>query len=195
VGSWLTSLLTWLLVHTIYGVLAVAGLLYVALREAKRRFPRFPEPLYIVGPLFLIGVVVVPSIPRYQFEKQTLAQIEGKGWIRVVNQTRIGDVLEPLTWVKTPVGSVTIIMPEPPTEDQFRLVVMQYGKEPRVSMADPDCARSKIIYAEPGKDRVFRYTTQSPVQMSPVERSWFCDYDWTREKEAFRTEYLRPKGK
>lgn len=187
----LTSLLSWLLVHTIYGIAAVAGLLYVVLRALKRRFPRFPEPMYVVAPVFLVGIFVLPSIPRYQFERETLAQIEGEGWIRVVNQTRWGAVTEPLTWVKTPIGSVTILMPEPPVEGSFRQVIMQYEKKPLVSNVEADCELSEIIYARPDKDGVFRYTTPSPVRMTPLEKSWFCDYDWTQEKEAFHTEYLR----
>jgi hypothetical protein len=147
--------------------------------------------MYVVAPVFLIGLFTVPSLPRYQFERDTLEQLNGKDWIRVVNTTRWGDVLEPLTWVKTPIGSVTMLMPEAPDVGGFREIVVQYEKKPVVSLVEADCARSTIIYARPGKDNVFRYTTPSPTQMTPREKSWFCDYDWTREREAFRTEYLR----
>ena len=187
----LTALLSWFLIHTIFGVFALCGLLYVVLSGLKRRFPQFPEPAFVVVPFFLIGIVVLPSIPRYQFERKTLAQIEGKGWIRVVNTTRWGDITEPLTWVKTPIGSVTIIMPQPIEKDTFRQVVMQYEQKPVVSLVDVQCETSTIIYSEPDAKGVVRYTTPSPVKMTPLQKTWFCDYDWTREKEALRTEYLR----
>ena len=190
----LTSLLTWLLLHTIYGIIGVATLLYVALRELRKRFPRAPAPMFVVGPVVLVGLLIVPSIPRYQFEKETLAKIEGKDWMRVVSTTRWGHISEPLTWVKTPIGSVTIIMPEPPVEGAFRQMTIRYEEEPLVFAVEADCAASKIIYARPDKNGVFRYTTPSPEQMNAQQRKWYCDYDWTREKEAFRTEYLRQAG-
>jgi hypothetical protein len=187
----LSSLLSWLFFHTIYGIIGVAALLFVALRELKKRIPKAPEPLYIVGPVVLIGFLVLPSIPRYLFEKRTLAQIESKGWMRVVNTTKVGDILEPLTLVKTPIGSVTIIMPEPPMEGSFRQIMLRYEAEPLVLAVEADCARSTISFAPPDKDGVFRYVQPASVEMSALQKTWYCEYDWTREKDAFRVEYLR----
>jgi hypothetical protein len=190
----LVSILSWLFFHTIYGLVAVAALLYVALRELRKRFPRVPNPTFVVGPVALIGLFVLPSIPRYLFEKRTLAQIEGKGWMRVVHTTKWGDILEPLTWVNAPIGSFTIIMPEPPVEGAFRQMIIRYEKEPIIRTVEADCSQSTIHYAEPDKDGIFRYTTPYSVEMSALQKRWYCEYDWTREEEAFRTEYLRQAG-
>src|SRR2546426_7569267 len=98
----LASVLTWLFVKTIYGVVGVAALVYVALRALRKTFPRLPEPAFIAAPLFLIGLFTLPSLSRYQFELDTLAKIEGKGWIRVVNRAKWGSLTEPLTWFRAP---------------------------------------------------------------------------------------------
>lgn len=190
----LTALLSWAFFHTIYGIIGLTALVYVLLRELRKRLPKLPEPMYIAGPVFLIGLVVLPSIPRYKFERDALANIEGKDWMRVVSQARVGDVLEPLTWVKTPVGSITVVMPEPPVEGAFRQITLAYEQEPIISTVGVDCADSTIYYARPDKAGVFRYTTPYPVKMNPQQRAWYCEHDWAREKEAFRTEYLRQAG-
>jgi hypothetical protein len=187
----LVSILSWLFFETIDGIIAVAILLYVALWKVRKRFPKAPEPIYIVAPAILVALLVVPSIPRYLFEQETLEKIEGKAWIRVVEKMRWGSASEPLTWVMTPIGSVTIIMPDPPVEGAFRQEIMRYGKEPVVATVKADCNRSRIIYARPDKAGVFRDTTPSPLKMNSLQKRRFCDYDWTREKEAFRIEYLR----
>lgn len=160
----------------------------------RKRFPKAPDPIFVVGPVVLIGLVVLPSIPRYHFEKQTLAQVEGKGWMRVVHTMKVGHILEPLTLVNAPIGSVTIITPELPVEGAFRQMTIRYEGESLLSAVKADCSRSTIHYAQPDKDGIFRYTTPSSVEMSPQQKSWYCEYDWTREKEAFRTEYLRQAG-
>jgi hypothetical protein len=74
-----TSLLTWVFVHTIYGIIGVGALLYLVLKALKKWVPSIPEPMYVVIPIVLVGMFTLPSIPCYQFERETLAKVEGKG--------------------------------------------------------------------------------------------------------------------
>lgn len=176
---------------TIYGVVGVAAVVYVALRALRKPFPRLPEPAFIAVPVFLIGLFTVPSLPRYQFERDTLAKIEGKGWIRVVNRTNWGSLTEPLTWFRAPLGSITIVMPNSPIEGGFRQVTMRYEEAPAVAIVEPDCTTSTILYSRPDQAGVFRYATAAPVKMRDEEKKWYCQYDWSMEKEALRSEALR----
>jgi hypothetical protein len=109
----------------------------------------------------------------------------------VVNKTKWGSLTEPLTWIKTPVGSVTIIMPNSPIEGGYREVVMRYKEEPIISMVEPDCNDLKILYAQADEKGVFRYMTNTANKMNDNERQWYCEYDWSKEKEALRREALR----
>jgi len=187
----LASALTWLFVKTIYGVVGVAAVVYVALSALRKTFPRLPGPAFIAAPVFLIGLFTIPSLPRYQFERDTLAKIEGKEWIRVMNRTNWGSLTEPLTWLRAPLGSITIDMPNSPIEGGFRQVTMRYEEEPAVSIVEPDCTTYTILYSRPDQAGVFRYVTAHPAKMRDDEKKWYCQYDWSKEKEAFRREALR----
>jgi hypothetical protein len=187
----LASALLWLFSDTIYGAVAVAAAIYVVLTGLRRTFPRLPEPTFIAAPVLVVGLLTLPSLPRYQFEQDTLAKIEGRGWIRVVNKTHWASLTEPLTWLRPPLGSITIVMPNSPLNGGFREVTMQYEKAPDIAMVDPDCASSTILYSRQDQGGVFRYSTEAPVNMRDDEQRRYCEYDWSTEKEALQRETLR----
>lgn len=188
------AVLNWIFAHPIYPIVGTVLPLYLGLRSLKRRFPTAPDPAYVIGTVILIEMLVVPSVPRYLFEHATLARVKDKPWIRVVDQMRWSSASEPLTWMKTPLGSATLIMPDPSREGAFRQAIMRYGRDPVVTTVDVDCERSTIIYARRGEDGVYLDTTPSPLRMNSVQKRRYCDYDWTREKEAFRSEDVGQTG-
>ena len=190
----LFSVLSWVMTNSIYGIGGIAVVIYIFLSALKKKFPKLPEPAYIAVPVFLIGLFTLPSLPRYQFEYDVMSKIEGKDWIRVVNKTEWGSLTEPLTWVKAPIGSVTVVMPNSPIEGGFREVLLRYEEKEIVSIVEPDCNNLKILYALPDKEGVFRYTTNSSVQMSGEQKTWYCEYDWSKENQALRREALRQIG-
>jgi hypothetical protein len=186
-----TSILQWLFFQTILGILGIAAVVYVVARALKRALPKFPNPAFVAVPVIIIGLFVLPTIPRYQFQKKVMSEIEGKEWIRVVNRKNLGSLTEPLTWVNTPLGSITIVMPELPLVGGFREVTMQYEEAPIVSMVEADCTTLTIIYSRQDKKGVFRYTTESPVKMSASQKKWYCEYDWSKETDALYKEAQR----
>lgn len=187
----LASILNWFFIHTIYGLAAIAGVIYLALKALRKVIPKLPQPEYIVIPLALIGLFTLPSLPRYQFERDVMAKIEGKDWIRVVNQVRVGTFYEPLTWFKPAIGSITIIMPNHPLEGGFREATMRYGEEEILSWVEPDCTDQTIWYSRPGNEGVVHYV---PVRMSDEQTQRYCEYDWSKEKEALWREMLRQRS-
>ncbi len=183
--------LMWSLAKASYGVaLSIAAVIYVVLRALRRRFPHVPAPLVIAAPVFIVGLLTLPSLPRYQCERDTMSQIRGKDWIRVVSATKLGDVTEPLTWIWPPVGSVTLVMPNDPIEaDTFRLMIIRYWDKPTVSIVEPDCTALSVTYSRPDSEGVFRIHPRQ--KMGDRERQWYCEYDWSRQREALRQEALR----
>ena len=186
----LISILSWLLTHTIFGIAGIAVVIYLATSALKKVLPKIPEPTYIVVAVVLVGLFTLPSLPRYRFEDEVMSKIKGKDWIRVVNKTQWGDLTEPLTWFKAPVGSVTIIMPNTPIEGGFREIIMRYDEKEIVSMVEPDCTNLKISYSQPDNKGVFRYITFS-VKMNDEQKKWYCEYDWSKETEAMFREAQR----
>ena len=185
------SIARWLFIDSIYGIAIIAAAVYFVAAGIRKIIPKFPNPYAIAAIAFLVALFTVPSIPRYEFEKEALSQIEGKEWIRVINKTNWGSITEPLTWFHAPVGSIFIIIPNSPIEGGYREVLMRYEEKPRIRMSDPDCTDRTIWYSEPDSEGVFRYTTPKAQSMNEQEVSIYCEYDWTEEKEALRTEMLK----
>jgi hypothetical protein len=114
-----------------------------------------------------------------------------KPWIRITNEVKWGSLTEPLTLIKTPVGSVTMIMPNDSAVGGFKEVVLRYDEKPIVSLVDADCEDFTILYSRPDNDGTFRYLTRTSRAMNDQERKTYCAYDWTHEREALRAEFLR----
>jgi len=189
------SLLNWLFFHTIYGMLGVAILIYLLFCDLRRTFPRLPGPALIAGLVFLVGVGTLPSIPRYQFHSEMLKlaqQIDDRD--RVGSTSRWRSMTEPLTWVTPPIGAVTAIWPQRWLENRtvFYESTRRYGEQWAEAVVDADCVQSTIRYTRPDGSGILRPVTPSPVKMVARERDWYCEHDWSREKEAWLRMYRRP---
>lgn len=184
------SIISWLFLETIYGIGVIAGVVYLLFSGIKKVLPKSPNPAALAALAFFVALFTVPSIPRYQFESESLSQLEGKNWIRVINMTKWGSVTEPLTWFSAPIGSIFMVMPNSPIEGGYREVLLRYDEEPEISMSNPDCKDKSISYAKPDSEGVFRYTSASAQPMNEQEISIYCDYDWSKEIEALRTAML-----
>ena len=185
------SIAKWLFLESIYGIAVIAAVVYFVAFGIKKVIPKSPDPGAIAVLAFFAALFTLPSFPRYQFDSESLAQIEGKEWIRVINKTKWGSLTEPLTWFSAPIGSFFMVMPNSPIEGGYREVLLRYEEKPRIKMSDPDCSAKAILYSEPDSEGVFRYTSQTAQPMSAQEFSIYCDYDWSKEKEALRAEALK----
>lgn len=180
----LNSIVQWFFTGSIYGVALVAFAVYALTSLLKKLIPKLPSPAIIAAIAFFVALFTFPSIPRYQFEKEVLSQIEGKEYIRVTNKIYLGDVTEPLTWLHAPLGSVSLVMPNNPPEGGFREVVMKYKEEPRVVIVDPDCEDKTILRSSPEDKGIFRYSQEGIQEMNDEEILTYCNHDWSKEKEA-----------
>jgi hypothetical protein len=200
------SLLGWLFFHTIYGMLVVAILVYLLVRDLRKTFPRFPAPALVAGLVFLVGVGTLPSIPRYQFHNEMLKMMlpveDSSHWLASTSRWR--SMAEPLTWVNPPIGAVTVISPQTshlggdgqwirlvPSENRFYEWTTRYGEEPAESLVEADCIQSTIRYTRLDESGALRPVTPSPVKMVAREKDWYCEHDWSREREALLRRYRR----
>ncbi len=178
------SIAKWLFLESIYGIAVITVVIYFLAIGIKKVIPNSPNPAVAGAFVFVATLFTLPSIPRYQFEDESLSKIQEKDWIRVINKTKWGSITEPLTWFRAPIGSIFIVMPNSPMEGGYREVLLRYEEEPRVTMSDPDCTDNTILYSEPDKQGVFRYTSVEAQPMTEQEVSIYCEYDWSKEKEA-----------
>jgi len=204
------SLLNWLFLHTIYGMLGVAILVYLLVRDLRKTFPRFPGPALLAGLVFLVGVGTLPSIPRYRFHNEMLElmlRIENGG--RVASTSKWRSLTEPLTWVNPPIGAVTLTWPQSshfvgdgqriglaPFENRFYEWTLRYAEKPAEALVYADCVQSTIRYRRPDEWGILQPVTPSPVKMVTREKDWYCEHDWSREKWSWEKEsLLRACGK
>lgn len=187
----ITSITKWLFLESIYGIAVIAAAVYFVAFGINKVIPKSPRPDVLAALAFFIALFTLPSLPRYKFESESLSQIEGKEWIRVIDKTKWGSLTEPLTWFNAPVGSIFMVMPSSPIEGGFRDVLLRYEEEPRITMSDPDCSDKTILYSEPDSEGVFRYTSRTAQPMNEQEFSIYCEYGWSKEKEALRAEALK----
>lgn len=173
-----------LFTKSIYGIAAITAVSYFIALGLKKIFPKSLDPGAIAVIFFFVALLTIPSIPRYKFESNSLSSIEGKDWIRVINKTKWGDLLEPLTWFNAPTGSIYIVMPNNPIDGGFRDVLFRYEEKPRVRISDPDCSDKTISYSEPDGNGIFRYSSKEALRMTDKEVQIYCEYDWSKEKEA-----------
>lgn len=104
------SILKWVFFDTVYGIFVVFAIAYGIFWVLKQVFPKVPSPATMAAPFALLGILTVPSIPRYLFEQEVFDMTKGKPWIRITNQTKSGDLVAPLTLIKTPISSITMVM-------------------------------------------------------------------------------------
>lgn len=185
----------WLFFDSIYGFAIIAGVVFILASVAKKAFPKFINPAIPAAIVFFLAFIILPSIPRYQFEKDTLLKINGKNWIKIINQTKWGAITEPITWFRAPIGSFFVIMPNDPLVGGYREIIFRYKEDPRVKFADPDCQDYTIIYSEPDDSGVLRYTSENDLPMTEQDKKIYCEYDWTKEIEALRNEVLNQPTK
>ena len=190
----ITSIAQWVFLDSIYGIAIIAFAVYFLSLGIKKVIPPFPNPAILGALAFLITLFTLPSLPRYQFEKEVFSQIEGKDWVRVINKTKWSSLIEPLTWFNTPYGSFFIVSPNSPLEGGFSEVLMQYEREPIMSMSYPECANNTIMHTRPDSEGVYRYTSTKPEAMTEQELTMYCQYDWSKENEALHTEIRKQMG-
>ncbi len=186
-----TAILKWVFFETILGFFVIFAIAYGIFWAIKLVFPKAPNPATMAAPFVLLGILTLPSIPRYLFEQDVFDMTKGRPWIRITNQTKSGDLVAPLTLIKMPITSVTMVMPNDPPVGGFRKIVMRYDEEPMVFFVDPDCEDSTVWYSQPDDEGTVRYSTGKPQDMTEQERETYCAHDWAPEREALRTEILR----
>jgi hypothetical protein len=187
----LKSLAQWFFLDSIYGGILVVAAVYSVAKFVKFRHASSPNPEVLAGVVLVLCFLILPAIPRYYFERQTLDELDGKNWIRITNETYAGAIWLPVTWVKTPLYSITAVMPELIEADSYQLIRLTFDKEPYVASVTAWCEDSNIWFAEPDKAGTLRYTERR--SMRQAERQLYCESDWGEQRDALYAEFKRQK--
>ncbi len=182
------SIFKWLFFESVYGLMLIVAVTFGLAFVVKSFIPKSPNPWTIAIIVFFVGLFTVPSIPRYQFSNETLNNIDGKEWIRIINKENWGSVTEPLTWFNPPLGSIFIAMPYDPVTmgsfDYFQEVLIQYEEEDKLRIIQRFCTDNKIQIYKYDDKGTLRFATNMPQKMTEDERKRYCEYDWSKERDA-----------
>ena len=168
---------------SVYGIGLVAAVTFFILNGLRGRREGDHVPAMVAVAIVVLGMTTLPSIPRYAFEDQIMATIQDKPWVKVVNKTKIGTLIEPLTWFNAPVGSISVVTPGDALTPGFHMVIFSYGQKEVAALVEPDCATRMIDYSYAGEDGIYRADEQFWNQrMSDKDYELYCKTDWTEAR-------------
>ena len=140
----------WFLTQTIFGIAILIVPIYGIAYLFKKFVPGFPSPFAVSAVCFVLLIATVPSYPRYKFEKQALSMLERSPHAKIIAKTYSGDITEPITWIRTPLGFVHVVYPDFPLEGGgYYRVIMRYDEEPQITIENPDCKDFTIMVSAP----------------------------------------------
>lgn len=182
--------------ENIYGFLPIMIVVYFVFVLLRKIFSNLPHPGVFVGLAFFIALFTIPSMPRFNFEKEILSKYSSAGEFKLVNKAGWGALHEPITLINTPTGFFHYVMPVAPAvfgsfdknmEREFRSKIHRFD-EPEISqIVNVNCPYNSISKSEP-QDGIFRYTHFNE-QMNDSERKIYCETDYEPEVRMFQCKY------
>ncbi len=157
--------------------------IFVALSTTLKltRIGGIAAPMGIVAALLVF--TMIPSQPRYNFERENEESIGNSPWTVVVERSQWGSFSEPRTLFDAPVGSYLVARPQPYglyDDGNVDLIVslIRYREDPVSWSVTTNCESSEASWQSLNPSGVSSNTNIEMKKMSPKERVAFCDTDW-----------------
>ncbi len=182
------SIMEWFFTETIYGIIAIIAVIYLPIKALNKKFTKTPDAEFIAGILFFILILTVPSYPRFKFERETRAMLVEHKHMKIINETKWGDLIEPITWFHAPVGAFNVISPEPfvhSTEgfQAFKQIFFRYEEEPSLYLIEVNCKEKVHNTSEMQTNGKF-HVISTENALSDSEYNTFCNTDWSEQLHA-----------
>lgn len=187
-------------------IIVICGVIYLISRLIFNNILRIKKevPEIIAAISYVILLFILPSLPRYEFEKKIRYAVS-KSHSKIISEAGLGDIIEPLTLFNTPIGIFKIAsIYDIITKNLFQITVLRYNEEPIVYLANVDCNTKLYTPGFPrtedggiamlniwGEDTGFVYAVDKQgafivQEMDDKEHESFCVYDWSKERNAIR---------
>ena len=176
----------WFFFESIYGTVVFAAAVWAVAHLFGKLTKRDLLPAVWGGIAFVICLVVLPSLPRFQFEKEVRAHLKSAPWVRVVEEVKLGSLLEPLTWFVSPVGVFRVVSPDLLDEQQFTEFLFRYDQEPVVRIIDVACVDREYYLSVPDSKGTFRILPETQ-RMTDQDFGLFCIEDWSERRKTYRS--------
>ena len=182
--DWVNSIIIWFMTDRIFGIMILAAGAYGLAKLIK-----LPVPEVFGVVVFLIGIITLPSHPRYKFENDTYAELAKHPEYRIVQTTYWGSFAEPLSLFHSFVGHFRAVAPDPISSDEnenmstFRQIVFRYDAEPQEWMFNVFCKENKMSSSIRERDGKFHLLSKDWEPISNKNKALFCESDWKSETE------------
>lgn len=168
--------------ESFYGAIGISVILYFTLKTIRRDNEKDKIPMITTAIVALIGVLILSSIPRPNFEKEIMAKIADKPWIKVAHKSKVVRLTEPYTWFSSSINSITLISPGDALRPGFHLTNLTYNKKPSNAFVDPDCTKRQLDYAKADNEGIYRQDDKNMyLKMNAQEYALYCKQDWSAE--------------
>jgi|TARA_B100000315_G_C14453885_1_gene530450 hypothetical protein len=182
------GIINWIFFESILGTFIITGMFFGIASILKKLIPSLPDFTALGGVLFLILLFTMQTYPRYEFHKKALESIENlPPYAHIIDKTYTGDILEPITWFKSFIGSLYIVAPSYDSgfSGEFKSLLVRYDDYKtiqQVSLHEVDCETKETSISQPDKEDAFRYTVWAE-KMTESEIELFCEKDWSEERK------------
>lgn len=133
-----------------------------------------------------VGLLTIPSLPRYQFQWDTEAKLTTTKHIRVIDRTRIGSLTEPLTLFATPVGKYRLVQPDPIVINDFSEIMLAYDVDPSTKDITVFCDDREMMIYESDPEGIMRAISKDWIAMTNGDYKSYCETNWETERQALR---------
>ena len=182
--------------NNIYGFIPIIGTIYGFFFILKKVFKKLPNPLIFAGLSFFICIFTIPSIPRYNFENNVLLKYKNAGEFKLVNSSKWGALVEPVTLFKTPIGFFHYVSPVTHSswknfneneEREFRSHIYRYSEPTRTQIINVHCSDMLISISEP-IGGVYKYLVFNE-KMNDNQKKIYCKTNFQNETNIFICKY------
>ncbi len=180
----MSSVAQWLFFESIYGTGIAAAIFYGLALALGRIFKKNFQPEVWAVSGFLIALIVLPTVPRIQFERETRAELELSPWVHITEEIEYGSFTEPLTWFMSNTGYFRGVFPDPLERNSFWEMSIKYQVEQdSIRLLDVDCEQNVYYVSKPNNKGVLK-TFPNRLNLSEEEIYLFCKKDWKVEREV-----------
>ena len=192
--SWLNWYLNFAATN-IYGFIPILALIYGIFFLLKMFFNRLPHPGIFVVIAFFLSLFIIPSIPRYTFERDIISKYKDSSEYKLVETANWGALIEPITLLKTPVGFFHFVSPDlissgiytQDNQGRFFSQIHRYDEPPVTQMVEAECSDLTISISEP-RDGVYKYIFFNE-QMTEYQKRIFCETDYSPQIEIYKCKF------
>jgi|TARA_B100000315_G_scaffold123261_1_gene113290 hypothetical protein len=176
---------------SVYGIAILLVPIFGLAWLLKKFVPRAPSPFAVTAVFFVIGIFVLPPLPKYLFSIETEARLTERTEYKLISKSSYRSLSEPATWIFPVTNAFLLLRPvgflqggydKTRNTNSFEQIFIQYDKDPVGVMIDADCEDQTYQISAPDEEGILRVLPEW-IQMDAVSYEMYCETDYTVQFE------------